>query len=81
MMYWANFDTDGSAFYIDQVTVIFYALAIILGGIGGWKLVVMPEEKSWQDADGDERSGGWGDDKSSREQLEQVVDTAMPEEE
>jgi hypothetical protein len=82
MMYWANFDTDGSAFYIDQITAIFYALAIIFGGLGGWKLVVLqPEDKSWQDQTDGEGDGSEGDGQSSSDELEEVVDSAMAEEE
>ena len=81
MMYWANFDTDGSAFYIDQVTAIFYALAIILGGLGGWKLVVMPSEKSWLDQTDGDGDGSEGDGQSSSDELKQVVNSAMTEEE
>ncbi|HIO94432.1 MAG TPA: hypothetical protein EYN46_03670 [Candidatus Poseidoniales archaeon] len=82
MMYWANFDTDGSAFYIDQITAIFYALAIIFGGLGGWKLVVLqPEDKSWLDQTDGEGDGSEGDGQSSGDELEEVVDSAMAEEE
>ena len=30
LTYWTNFDTDGSAFYIDQVTAAFYVLGVIM---------------------------------------------------
>ena len=44
MSYWMNFDTDSSAFYIDQVTALFYALAILFAGLGIWKMLVVLEE-------------------------------------
>ncbi|MFL2969178.1 MAG: hypothetical protein ACJZ6A_08570 [Candidatus Poseidoniaceae archaeon] len=35
LTYWTNFDTDGSAFYIDQVTAAFYVLGVIMYVLAG----------------------------------------------
>ncbi|MBC8437804.1 MAG: hypothetical protein H8D82_00875 [Euryarchaeota archaeon] len=45
--YWTNFDTDGSAFFIDQVTASIYAIAMILilvGAAGFARVGVTAEE-------------------------------------
>ena len=70
LTYWMNFDTDSSGFYIDQVTAIFYLLAIFLAGFGTFKVITSQEKEK-----------DWGNQTSSIEDIDEVVETAMNEEE
>ena len=45
LTYWTNFDTDGSAFYIDQVTAVFYVLGLIFL-LAGVTMIFMSRDKN-----------------------------------
>jgi len=82
MTYWTNFDTDASGFYIDQVTATFYALAILLGAIGGWRWVNSTAEFDEVPIDSTSGNKEWKDDvESVDKEIEDAVDSTLGEEE
>ena len=62
LTYWTNFDTDGSAFYIDQVTAVFYVLGLILL-LGGVTMIFMSGDKN------ETTESKWADDLTQPETM------------
>ena len=62
LTYWTNFDTDGSAFYIDQVTAVFYVLGLILL-LGGVTMIFMSGDKN------ETAESKWADDLTQPETI------------
>ena len=60
--YWTNFDTDGSAFYIDQVTAVFYVLGLILL-LAGVTMIFMSGDKN------ETTESKWADDLTQPETM------------
>ena len=62
LTYWTNFDTDGSAFYIDQVTAVFYVLGLILL-LAGVTMIFMSGDKN------ETTESKWADDLTQPETM------------
>ncbi len=79
LTYWTNFDTDGSAFYIDQVTAAFYVLGL-LSLLAGAAMIFMSGDKT------ETAESKWADDLTEPEAMVpepgvQEVDTENPADE